>query len=146
MINKEYIYLSIYTGHKCHGKNCPHNILSATLCPWLFVRWHFVLEPLQAIYMRHVNVSPASPSDPHFSIWLSSEPPFQSPNFRGGVPDAYQRWFVFRSNCSTKKILRNTVNKFSILICPSLAIRIAVWRRVTSCRVISPCFSNVEPG
>ena len=97
---------------KCRGQNdssfwpitfCPHNILSATLCPWHFVRWHFVLEPLQAIYMRHANVSPASPSDPQFFIWLSSEPPFQSPNFWGGVSDPYPRWFVFRSNCSTKK-------------------------------------------
>ena len=39
------------------------------------------------------------------------------------------------------------MNKLSILIRPSLAVRItAVWRRVTSCHVISPCFSNVEPG
>ena len=94
---------------KCCGQNvltfwpikfCPHNILFTTLCPWHFVRWHFVLEPLQAIYMRHANVSLASPSDPHFSIWLSFEPPFQSPNFRGGClthtrDDSY-------SNCSTK--------------------------------------------
>ena len=146
-----------YVVEKCRGQNvltfwpitfCPHNSLSTTLCPWHFVRWHFVLEPLQAIYMRHANVSPASPSDLHFSIWLSSKPPFQSPNFRDGVPDPYPRWFVFRSNCSTKKlkILRINVNKFSIIIRPSLAVRIAVWCRVTSRRVISPCFSNVEPG
>ena len=82
---------------------CPHSILFTTLVPLHFVRWHFVLEPLQAIYRRHANVSLASTSDPHFFIWLPSEPPSQSPNFWGGVLDPYPRWFLFRSNCSMKQ-------------------------------------------
>ena len=40
---------------------------------------------IQATYKR----TPTSPSDPHFSIWLSPEPSFQSPNFWGVVPVPY---------------------------------------------------------
>ena len=56
---------------KCRGQNdstfwpitfCPHNILSATLCPWHFVRWHFVLEPLHNIHATCERI-------PCFSVW-----------------------------------------------------------------------------
>ena len=35
----------------CPMTFCPHNILSATFCPWHFVRWHFVLEPLDCVML-----------------------------------------------------------------------------------------------